>query len=207
MMNIRFHVMTMLSAGLLLAAGAAWGGEDGQDDADARAPDRQEAMMEAWQKAAKPGDPHAWLMDSAGTWNVKQTLWMQPGAEPMVNEGTAERKAILGGRVLRETFSSTFMGQPYQGVAHSGYDNVSGKFWMTWMDNMSTALYTGEGECKDGRTHCTYQMSGTDPMTGGQHTMRIEVAYEGDREIHTFHEAQEGEERKTMEMVYTPAED
>lgn len=208
-MNIRFHAAAMLSAGLMLAAGAAWGAEDGKEKAKAHghASNHHEAMMAAWQKAATPGDQHAWLTDSAGSWNVKQTMWMQPGAEPTVDEGTAERVAILGGRVLRETFSATFMGQPYQGVAHSGYDNVTGKYWVTWLDNMSTAVYSGEGECNDDRNRCTYHMSGTDPMTGGQHKMRIEVAFKEGGEFHTFHEVHEGEERKTMEMVYTPAED
>lgn len=205
-MNIRFQVTSMLSAGLILAAGAAWGGEGEKEHGEAHGSDHHQAMMEAWQKAATPGDQHAWLMDSAGTWKVQQTMWMQPGAEPTVSEGTAEREALLGGRVLRETYSSTFMDQPYQGVAHSGYDIVSGKFWVTWMDNMSTALYSGEGECNDDRDHCTYEVSGTDPMTGGQHTIRIEAAFDEDGEVHTFHEAHDGDERKTMEMVYSRAE-
>lgn len=189
----------------LLSAGAVRG--DGNESAGTgpSAADRQ-AMMEAWEKAVSPGGQHAWLMDTEGAWQVRMTAWLQPGAEPEVTNGTAERKAILGGRVLRETFDSTLMGRPFQGVAHTGYDNVTGTFWVTWMDNMSTGVFTGEGTCEEDRSRCSYEVSGTDPMAGGEHAMRVEIAFEGDREVHTFHEDRGGEEFRTMELVYTRAE-
>lgn len=189
----------------LLSAGAVRG--DGNESAGTgpSAADRQ-AMMEAWEKAVSPGGQHAWLMDTEGAWQVRMTAWLQPGAEPEVTNGTAERKAILGGRVLRETFDSTLMGRPFQGVAHTGYDNVAGTFWVTWMDNMSTGVFTGEGTCEEDRSRCSYEVSGTDPMVGGEHAMRVEIAFEGDREVHTFHEDRGGEEFRTMELVYTRAE-
>lgn len=192
-----------LGAACLLAAGGAWAEEGGGQPAMSA---EEQAMMEAWNKAAKTMPHHAWLMESAGEWHVKQTLWMQPGAEPMTSEGKARREALLGGRVLKEEFTSTFMEQPYEGLAHSGYDNVTGKYWVTWMDNMSTALYTGHGTCKDDRSHCSYKVTGTDPVTGGTYEMRIEVDFDDGGETHTFYEPRDGEEVKTMVMVYTPAE-
>lgn len=195
----------VLSVMFLLATGIAWSDEDVSAGSGPSEADRQ-AMVEAWEKAVTPGGQHAWLMESEGAWNVKMTAWLQPGAEPEVTDGTARREAILGGRVLRETFESTLMGRPYQGVAHSGYDNVAGKFWVTWMDNMSTAVFTGEGTCEDDRSRCTYQVSGTDPMSGGEHAMRVDIEFEGDREVHTFHEDRGGEEFRTMELVYTRPE-
>lgn len=199
-MTHRNQLTSAFALTCLLATGAVWAQESGGAAMTAE----EQAMMEAWQKAAVPGEAHAWLMESAGTWNVEQKMWMRPGAEPQVTEGTAEREAILGGRVLREVFSSTFMGQPYEGRAHSGYDNVTGEYWVTWMDNMSTAVYSGTGECKDDRSHCTYDISGTDPM-GGTYEMRIEVDFADGGETHRFYETRDGEEFQSMKMVYTRA--
>lgn len=205
MMGNRDWARGAVSVMFLLAAGAAWGNGDESAEPGPSAADQQ-AMAEAWEKAVTPGEQHAWLMESEGAWKVKTTAWLQPGAEPEVNEGTARREAILGGRVLREAFDSTLMGRPFRGVAHSGYDNVAGTFWVTWMDNMSTGVFTGEGTCREDRSRCSYQVSGTDPMTGGEHAMRVEIAFEGDREVHTFYEDRGGEEFRTMELVYTRPE-
>jgi len=58
----------------------------------------QQAMMQAWEKAAAPGEPHKQLATMQGKWNVKQTMWMDPGSEPMVQTGSATNKIELGGR-------------------------------------------------------------------------------------------------------------
>ena len=33
------------------------------------------------------------------------------------------------------------MGMPFEGIGRTGYDNVTGKYWSTWIDNMSTGCY------------------------------------------------------------------
>ena len=52
--------------------------------------------MEAWIKAATPGEPHAWLATLAGTWRFEGTFWSAPGTEPSKSQGTAERAMLLG---------------------------------------------------------------------------------------------------------------
>src|SRR3546814_6076856 len=64
-------------------------------------------MMAAWQKAATPGPQHAQLAEHfAGTWDTKQTMWMDPSAPPMVETGKSVDTAVLGGRQIRTQFSS-----------------------------------------------------------------------------------------------------
>lgn len=200
----QFSHYAMALAVAFLFTSAVWAQDD--DAPMQEVSEEQQAMMEAWTNAMTPGDEHAWLGEMAGTWNVESTMWMEPGADPMVTEGTVEREMILGGRVLRETFSSTMMGQPFEGVAHMGYDNVTGTYWVTWIDNMSTALYTGEGECNEERTLCTFELSGPDPMTGEVMSFGAETEYGENEETHTHVEERGGEEVTTMEMVYTRAE-
>ena len=62
---------------------------------------------------------------------------------------------ILGDRVMVEEVKSQMMGQPFTGHGMSGYDNVSDKYWATWIDSMSTGVMTSEGTC-DANMACTY---------------------------------------------------
>ena len=73
-----------------------------------------QAMMAAWEKAMTPGEQHARLAEHfEGTWDTKMSLWMEPGAEPMVSTGTSTNTMILGGRQLKMEFSGTFMDMPF----------------------------------------------------------------------------------------------
>ena len=53
----------------------------------------------------------------------------------------------LDGRVLIEEVTSSMMGMPFTGHGMTGYDNVTGKYWSTWTDSMSTGLMVSEGTC------------------------------------------------------------
>jgi len=63
----------------------------------------------------------------------------------MEETGTATRSMTLDGRVLVEDVSSSMMGSPFTGHGMMGYDNVTGKYWSTWNDSMSTGLMVSEG--------------------------------------------------------------
>ena len=165
----------------------------------------QQAMMEAWQKAATPGPEHAKLAESAGRYKLTVKTWHQPGGEPEVSEGTAERTMTLGGRVLEERVTSTMMGMPFEGVGRTGYDNLKKTYWSTWTDNMSTALMIMHGTIGDDGT-ATFEGDTIDPMTGDTMRMRIESHMEGDKEVNEFfHPGPDGTEMKGMEITYEPA--
>src|SRR5262245_3832778 len=67
-------------------------------------PEEMQAMMQAWEDAMKPGEPHKALMKSAGSWDTVTRIWMAgPSAPPTECKGTAENKPVLGGRFLQET--------------------------------------------------------------------------------------------------------
>ncbi len=162
----------------------------------------EKAQAEAWARAAKPGEQHAWLMSMAGSWKFEGMFWAVPGAEPTKSEGTAERNAQMGGRVLRETVTSTFYGQPFEGVGHTGFDNVTGQYWSTWFDNMSTSLMVSTGTCENGV--CTFEGTNTDPMTGKAAKARMTSRHEGDREVHEMYgPGPDGREFRMMELTYT----
>lgn len=188
---------------LVLALSLALGGPALAHEEREMSPEEQ-AMMEAWTQAMTPGEPHAWLARQSGSWSFSGSFWMEPGAEPMVSPGTVERRMILGGRVMEETVSSSFMGQPFEGLGLSGYDNVTGEYWTVWTDNMGTGVMTATGTCDPGGASCTFHGSYNDPMIGGAKPVRMTLEATEGREVFRMHEAgPDGEEFMTMELVYT----
>src|SRR6185503_17573914 len=76
----------------------------------------EKAMMDAWMKYATPGEAHKMLGNMVGTFDTKVTSWMQPGEPPMVSTGVSENKWVLGGRYIQQSFTGSFMGQPFEGI-------------------------------------------------------------------------------------------
>src|SRR5918996_2296289 len=72
-----------------------------------------QAMMEAYEKLATPGEPHKQLASLAGSWTTKTKEWMEPGKPPTEATGSAEMKTVLDGRFLQQEFSGDMMGKPY----------------------------------------------------------------------------------------------
>ena len=167
----------------------------------------QQKMMEAMAKAGTPGMQQQDLAKHAGSWDLAVKAWMAPGAPPQESKATADRTMILGGRVLTEKVNGEAMGGggPFEGFGMAGYDNVSGKYWSTWVDNMSTGVWTSTGSCSEKTSVCTYSGSYTDPMTKkAKHTRTVEHWEGADKAFVEFYEAGKGgKETKTMEITYT----
>ena len=195
-----FVVLTCLLVVLGLAAAPAFA-QEGEMEMTAE----QAAMQEAWMKAMTPGSQHEMLQGMAGDWKVSMKMWMEPGAEPTVSEGTVTRKTELGGRVLEENLQGNMMGQDFEGIGRTGYDNLTGEWWSTWTDNMSTSLFTMTGTWDEGSNTMTWTGEGTDPMTGKPQTMKMVVVHESpDKEVGTMYQSgPDGEMNKTMEITYT----
>jgi hypothetical protein len=201
-MSLR-HALVLFAVVLCLGlAVAAQEEEPAAGHAEEMTPEMAAAMA-AWQKAMTPGPPHERLAAQAGEWKIEVTMWMEPGAPPMVSEGTASRQMVMGGRHLQEDVVSTFMGMPFEGRAVSGYDNVTGKYWSTWVDNMSTGLMSSEGTWDEATATGTFVGTVVDPLTGAEkevkNVMRI---VSPDKEVHEMWDTVEGEPYKSMEIVY-----
>ena len=168
---------------------------------DAAAPDMA-AMMEAWMKGATPGDEHAAIAKSAGTWKATVKAWTAPGAEPMVSEGIFKRQMMLGGRVLEENYESNMMGMPFNGHSLLGFDNVSGRWWTIWVDNMSTGPMIMWGDWDEQEKAYVYTGQTPDPVRGRLIEMKTIVRHvSDDEEKLEMYDMTGGEAIKTMEIV------
>jgi len=161
------------------------------------------AMMEAFQKAGTPGAEHKKLADMAGAYDLTIKSYHTPGAEPTADSGTATRRMILGNRVLVEEVTSQMMGAPFSGQGLHGFDNVTGKYWATWNDSMSTGLMVSEGTC-DANLTCTYTGSYHDPVSKKPQTSRMTSKWT-DKTTEVFEmygPGPNGKETKMMEITY-----
>lgn len=177
--------------------------EDGQQDKRELTAEQQ-AEMDAYIQAGTPGAPHAALALAAGSYDVRLKSWHEPGGEPVEEAGTATRQMILGGRVLVESMDATMMGAPFTGHGMSGYDNVSGKFWSTWMDNFSTGVMVSDGTC-NAMGVCEFRGSWNDPIKKGPVTARMTSRWASPttQVFEMFGPGKDGKEMKMMEITYT----
>jgi hypothetical protein len=168
------------------------------------APD-QKAMMDAMMKAMMPGDAHKLLEHMVGTFDVKVTAWMMPGQPPMDSNGTAVNTWILGGRFVQQKFSGQFMGQPFEGVGYTGYDNVKKTYWSSWMDNMGTGVMNSIGGTTDGGKTWKFMTTMADPMTGkeGPVEERLTVADHDHHSFEMWSPGPDGKMMKTMALAYS----
>ena len=165
---------------------------------------QQKAEMEAMMKAGAVGPQHQALAATAGTYDMTVKTW-QPGAPPGEDKGTATRTMVLGGRVMQEEVTSSMMGQPFSGRGSMGYDNVTGKWWSTWNDSMSTGIFVSEGSCDASGKNCTFTGNTTDPVKKTPMKLRMTTKWPTPTtEIFEMHgPGPDGKETKMMEITYT----
>jgi hypothetical protein len=164
----------------------------------------QQAEMEAYKKAGTPGAPHKAMASTVGTYDLKVLSWHDPGGPPMQEAGTAKRTMSLDGRVLVEDLQSTMMGEPFTGHGMMGYDNVTGKYWSTWTDSMSTGMMVSEGSC-DAKNTCTFIGSWNDPITKGPVKARMTTRWTSPTtQVFEMHgPGKDGMDMKMLEITYT----
>jgi hypothetical protein len=191
-------LLTAATALLLATPALAQGGPEHEMTPE------QKAEMEAYMKAGTPGAPHQALASTVGTYDLKIKSWHEPGGPPIEDTGTATRTMMLDGRVLVEDFTCSMMGMPFTGHGMTGYDNVSGKYWGTWTDSMSTGMMVSEGTC-DAKMTCSFTGTWNDPIKKGPVTARLTTRWPSPTTeiMEMYGPGKDGKEMKMMEITYT----
>ncbi|MCO4291822.1 DUF1579 domain-containing protein [Solitalea sp. MAHUQ-68] len=167
-----------------------------------RAQNTDDASMKAWQAYMTPGEVHKMLAKDDGQWTYEMTAWMAPDAPPSKSTGTCVNKMILGGRYQQSTYKGTFMGQPFEGIATTAYDNGKKTFYSTWIDNMGTGIMWQEGQWDDASKTLTMMGKSYDPMKGKDCQSKSVMKWPdvNTQVMEMYMVMDDGKEFKTMEL-------
>lgn len=189
----RFVTLVLLS---LFFIGCA-----GQSTPTPQTPSKQEVA-----KLTSPGDGHAVLANFVGKWQHTVRWWLSPEAEAAMSTGSNLNEWILGGRFIRQMVNGNAMGQPFEGLGITGFDNVRGEYTSVWMDSLGTGMMSAKGHFDADRKSIIETGEFSDPMTGesarpfrGLWTVRDASHYT----YEMFVKRSDGEEFRAMQINYT----
>jgi hypothetical protein len=168
-------------------------------------PPDEKAMMEMMAKVATPGEQHKKLEPFVGTFDTKLKMWMDPSRPPEETTGKTEAKWVLGNRYIEQHYDGTFMGQPFSGIGYVGYDNVTKKYQMNWMDTASTGVMSMTGKWDATGKVMTFTGSMVDPMTNkpAKLTEKVTVIDNDHHNFEMWGPDMTGKTYKMMEATYT----
>lgn len=175
------------------------------DDQPQMTPEEQ-AMMEACMKIATPGENHKHLQPLIGSWNTSTKIWMGgPGTPPMETKGTAQCRWVLGGRFVQEVYKGEFMGQPYEGLGMTGYDNFKNMYIASWADTAGTQLLTSKGQRDPSGKVFTFYGVMDDPIinVSGKSIKYVTKIINENKRIFEIIDLHAGDDYKVMEIIYT----
>jgi DMSO/TMAO reductase YedYZ molybdopterin-dependent catalytic subunit len=205
-MKLRMFLFAIAVTGALALS---IGRTDAQDKAKHEtkpAPEMQE-MMKKWMEIATPGEGHKFLDQFVGKWDVISRMWLEgPDKPPSETKGLSESKWILEGRFLLEEATGQMMGMPYKSMNFIGFDNYKKKYIVSYMDNLGTGLYTGEGKLDPSNKVLTMFGKMDDYMTGENDKPVKYVTRIISKDKHVFEvydEVGNPKEYKVAEIIYT----
>ena len=196
--------MKMLPTAALAAALALSLGASAAEKAAPQTTKEQQEMMAAFQRMGEVRPEHKQLDYFVGDWTSSTSMWMDPKAPPQKSEGKAHTQSIFGGRYIEVTMEGAMNGEKFNGRGLMGYDNIGGKFFNTWMDDMSTGYWLAYGTYDKATNTYTFHGSMDDPMKAGSKVAVREVMRIVDPKHYVFewYETRGGKEAKTLQVDY-----
>lgn len=143
----------------------------------------------------QPTEQHKQILAGVGDWEGTVTMFDVPEMKPEPIPAK-EKITAIGGFWILSQFESSFMGQPYHGSGHIGYDAEKKKYVGTWVDSMSGWFSKMEGDI-DPKTKMLVMRWDAPNMTGKVVPHRSESLEGGDTRTMTFYEG-EGAGKKGM---------
>lgn len=212
----RIGILTMVLAGCIGSAFLMAQEEKGKGGM--KMPDAAEmkTMMQMWEKARTPAEPHNRLAELAGDWEVTARMYMMGPTGPFAeSKGSSTMVMTLGGRFLREDLKVE-MSMPdmatgemktikFQGEGLTGYDNLRNLYVASWADNMNTHLLRLSGAAAPSGKVITMYGEMDEPMlnvTGRmvKYVTRIESK---DKHVVETYDLHAGDDYKILEVIYT----
>lgn len=161
--------------------------------------------MEKMKAMTSPTAAHKALEAYAGKWTYTSKMWMSPEAKPEETGGTAENTMIYGGRFLKQEVKGTWMGQPFEGMGFTGYDNIRAQYESVWLDGMATGMMVISGQYDAATKSLNQAGANSCPLTGEKNRQGHSEwkMTDNDHNTYTMYLAgPDGKEFKAMEIIY-----
>jgi hypothetical protein len=162
---------------------------------------QDDAAQKAMTDYMTPGKMHEFLARNVGEWKTVLKLWMQPGGEPILSEGTSVSEMILGGRYLQSKHTASVMNMNMQGLGLDAFDNGKKVFTSVWLDNFGTGIMVLEGTCNDDMTLLTLTGKSFEPASGKEIKVRevLKIVNDGHHIMEMYMDSGD-KEFKSMEV-------
>ena len=119
------------------------------------------AGLEA-QDPPKPQKEHEWLQQIVGEWESEGEVVAEPGQPPVKNKGSEKVRSIGGFWILSE-HKGEFPGGSFTGILTLGYSVEKKKFVGSWIDSITSHLWTYEGSVDAAGKVLTLETEGPGP--------------------------------------------
>ena len=194
----------LLVAAVVLTVQSASRGQEGEKPAGGINAE-QAAMMAEWMKLGVPSEHHRHLDYFVGSWKTRTKMWMAgPGTPPLESDGTSQIEWVLDGRFIVDHHKGTMMGQPYEGIGQTGYDNYRNLYVSTWVSNMGTELLTMKGTRHPKTGVFTYYGEMDEPMmkVTGRTVKYVTRIVDKDHYVFEIIDLHAGDDYKVIEISY-----
>ena len=133
---------------------------------------QMEAMMQKFQEYSTLNENHKALEVLVGSWDYRSQWWMKTNAKAEESVGTSEISWILNNHFLKQTVSGTSMGQIFEGIGLTGYNNLKKTYETIWIDTMATGMMVGTASFDSDKKVLSEQGNFSCPMVGGNRSYR-----------------------------------
>jgi hypothetical protein len=200
---MKLYRWAVLVAATLGLAGPVFAQSPG--DAGKRAQVNDAPMLKALQSAITPGAGQARLDAMVGSFDVKIRTWLGPNAAPVESQGSCVNVWVLGHRYIQSMLAAHVMGEPFNGIGYTAYDNVGKTYQTAWMDGGSTAMTLYQGGFDGASKTAKMKASVLDPLTGKPTSLelRLSILENGDHMSELWGQAGGSKMFKMMELRYT----
>lgn len=153
------------------------------------------------------GPEHKRLQEFVGTWNIEHKGWHEPGAEPVVSQGTEVVKPILDNRGIAFEVESKGPEGPFKGFGFMTWNMGEQKYQSVWLDIFSYhGPTTSWGTFDEGTKTWNFEMEFTGPDGGKMPARSVCESPSRNEKMMTYYViGEDGEETKMMEIRYTRA--
>ena len=156
----------------------------------------------AWEMP-KPQKEHEWLKQLEGEWTSDVKASGPPGQPGFESKGTETVRSIGGFWIVAEN-NGDMMGTPFTGILTLGYDTNKNKYIGSWIDSMTSYMWTYEGTVEGNKL--TLSTEGPSQMNPAERVKFREVLEVKDKDHKVFTSSMQREDgswNQVMTINYT----